>query len=318
LDLNNLHPVFDGIEMGIGTWSWGDRLVWGFGNGYNETDVRQAFYESYAGGIRFFDTAEVYGQGKSETILGDLMRETQDGCIIATKMMPYPWRIDQNSLKRALKNSLKRLGRSRVDLYQMHLPMPPISPKKWMQRMVELHEEGLIDAIGVSNYDLDQTIAAHEALKQQGLRLAANQVEYHLLDRHVDTNGLAEYCHAEGIKIIAYSPLALGVLTGKYNALNPPGGTRAARFSRNYLDKLQPLLKTMARIGNEHEGKSTAQVALNWVIQKGALPIPGAKDARQAAQNIGAVGWQLKPEEIALLEDLSKRLQRSGWIKEDL
>jgi len=96
---------------------------------------------------------------------------------------------------------------------------------------------------------------------------------------------------------------------------NPPGGTRAARFSRSYLERLQPLLKAMARIGNEHEGKSTAQVALNWVIQKGALPIPGAKDGNQAAQNIGAVGWQLKPDEIALLEDLSKQLQRSGWIK---
>jgi aryl-alcohol dehydrogenase-like predicted oxidoreductase len=222
----------------------------------------------------------MYGQGRSETILGELMRETQDGCIIATKMMPYPWRIDQNSLRRALKNSLKRLGRSRVDLYQMHLPLPPISPEKWMQRMVALHEEGLIEAIGVSNYDLDQTIAAHETLKRYGLRLAANQVEYHLLDRHIDSSGLADYCHAEGIKIIAYSPLAMGVLTGKYTVHNPPGGTRAARFSRSYLERLQPLLKAMARIGNEHEGKSTAQVALELGDPKGRFAYPG-RERRQ-------------------------------------
>ena len=316
MESNNQHPIFKGIELGIGTWSWGDRLVWGFGKGYDETDVRQAFYESIAGGVRFFDTAEVYGQGKSESILGDLMKDMHDSLIIATKMMPYPWRLDKNALKRALKRSLQRLGKQSVELYQMHLPLPPISPEKWMSRMVEVHAEGLIDAIGVSNYDLKQTIAAHETLKKFGLRLAANQVEYHLLDRHIESCGLVDYCREEGIKIIAYSPLALGVLTGKYTAQNPPGGTRAARFSRNYLDRLQPLLKAMARIGNEHEGKNTSQVALNWVIQKGALPIPGAKNANQAAQNLGATGWQLKADEMDLLEDLSKNLQRSGWIKE--
>ncbi len=318
LDLNNQHPVFNGIELGIGTWAWGDRLVWGFGNGYNERDVREAFYESIKGGIRFFDTAEVYGHGKSETILGDLMQELDGEIIIATKMMPYPWRIHKDSLRKALTNSLKRLRTQRVALYQMHLPFPPIGPEKWMNRMLELREEGLIDAIGVSNYDLPQTIAANETLKKHGLRLAANQVEYHLLDRHIESCGLMEYCREEGIKVIAYSPLALGVLTGKYTAQNPPGGTRGARFSRRYLDTLQPLLKTMARIGNENGGKTTAQVALNWVIQKGALPIPGAKNAHQAAQNLGATGWHLNPDEMSLLEDLSKDLQRSGWIKEGL
>lgn len=312
------HPVFNDIDMGIGTWAWGDKLVWGFGNGYNEGDVTGAFNESIAGGIRFFDTAEVYGQGKSESILGGLTQEMDNQVIIATKMMPYPWRLFKNSLRNALKNSLKRLRRQKVDLYQIHMPLPPMRPEKWMDDMADLHNDGLIDAIGVSNYNLQQTIAAHETLKKHGLRLASNQVEYHLLDRHIETSGLIDYCAEEGIKVIAYSPLALGVLTGKYTAQNPPGGTRAARFSRNYLNELQPLLKTMARIGNEHEGKSNAQVAINWVIQKGALPIPGAKDARQAGQNLGATGWQLTKDEVLLLEEMSKDLQRSGWIREGI
>ncbi len=318
LPITQLHNIFNDIEIGIGTWAWGDRLVWGFGNGYDEVDVAGAFTESIAGGIRFFDTAEVYGQGKSEEILGNLMQELEQDVIIATKMMPYPWRIFKQSLRKALMNSLKRLRKQKVELYQMHLQLPPMRVEKWMDDMAELHGEGLIEAIGVSNYDLQQTIAAHEALKKRGLRLASNQVEYHLLDRHIETCGLMEYCAAEGIKVIAYSPLALGVLTGKYSAQNPPGGTRAVRFSRNYLTKLQPLLKTMARIGNEHEGRSTAQVALNWVIQKGVLPIPGAKDAQQVMKNLGAVGWKLSADEMLLLEELSKGLQRSGWIKEGL
>ena len=150
----------------------------------------------------------------------------------------------------------------------MHVPIPPLSPETWMNRMLELHEEGLIDAIGVSNYNLTQTIEANETLKKHGLRLASNQVEYHLLDRHIEQDGLMDYCLEEGIKVIAYSPLAMGVLTGKYTAANPLRGTRAARYNRDYLNKLQPLFNTMARIGNDHEGKTKSQVALNWVIQK--------------------------------------------------
>jgi aryl-alcohol dehydrogenase-like predicted oxidoreductase len=308
--LEKQNPIFDSVEMGIGTWAWGDRLVWGFGNGYNEIDVRKAFYESVKGGIRFFDTAEVYGQGRSETILGDLLQEASGDFIIATKLLPYPWRIFKDSLHKALQKSLERLKFQKVDLYQMHQPLPPVSPQKWMLQMAKAHEEGLINAIGVSNYNLEQTIASHEALKKHDLRLASNQVEYHLLDRQIETNGLMEYCKEEGIKIIAYSPLAMGILSGKYNAKNPPGGVRAARYTRSYLEQIQPLIKTMARIGNEHDGKSTAQVAINWVIQKGTLPIPGVKNASQVAQNLGATGWQLKPDEIELLDELSRELQR--------
>ncbi len=308
------HHIFNGIEMGVGTWAWGDRLVWGFGNGYSENEVREAFLASIRGGIRFFDTAEVYGQGKSERILGELIEQTGEQGIIATKMMPFPWRVFKGSLRIALKNSLKRLKLNRITLYQMHVSLPPLNPKTWMNRMLELHDEGLIDAIGVSNYNLAQTIEAHETLKQHGVRLASNQVEYHLLDRHIERDGLLSYCLAEGIKVIAYSPLAMGVLTGKYTSANPPRGTRAARYSRDYLAKLQPMFNAMARIGNEHEGKTTAQVALNWVIQKQALPIPGAKNAQQAEQNLGAIGWRLTVDEMTMLDELSLPVQKSGIL----
>ncbi len=297
--------IFSEIELGIGTWAWGDRLVWGYGNGYADEEIRQAFKECATAGIRFFDTAEVYGQGKSETILGDLCSSEGGGFIIATKMMPFPWRILKGSLKFALNNSLRRLQVKKVDLYQMHWPLPPVKVETWMDRMAEMVAEGLIKEVGVSNYSLEQTIASHEALKKRGLRLASNQLEYHLLERRIEFNGLMEYCDQEGIKIIAYSPMAMGVLTGKYTPDNPPHGTRAAQYNRTYLEKIQPLLKAMIRIGNDTDGRSAGQVALNWCIQKGTLPIPGVKNATQAVQNLGAIGWQLKQDDVALLDEMS-------------
>ena len=297
--------IFTGIQLGIGTWAWGDKLVWGYGNSYSEADIREAFKVCVGGGIRFFDSAEVYGQGKAETILGELCAQEDEEFVTATKMMPFPWRLFHNSLKFALQNSLRRLRVNQVQLYQMHWPLPPVKVDTWMDRMAEVVDAGLVKAVGVSNYTLEQTITAHEALKKRGLRLASNQVEYHLLERRIEQNGLMEYCLEEGIKIIAYSPLAMGILTGKYTPENPPAGTRAAQYNRPYLEKIQPLIKTLIRIGNDADGKSAGQVAINWCIQKGTLPIPGVKNAAQAVQNLGAIGWQLDAEEMALLDEVS-------------
>jgi len=297
--------IFTRIQLGIGTWAWGDKLVWGYGNSYSEADIREAFKVCVGGGIRFFDSAEVYGQGKAETILGELCAQEDEEFVIATKMMPFPWRLFHNSLKFALQNSLRRLRVNQVQLYQMHWPLPPVKVDTWMDRMAEVVDAGMVKAVGVSNYNLEQTITAHEALKKRGLRLASNQVEYHLLERRIEQNGLMEYCLEEGIKIIAYSPLAMGILTGKYTPENPPAGTRAAQYNRSYLEKIQPLIKTLIRIGNDADGKSAGQVAINWCIQKGTLPIPGVKNAAQAVQNLGAIGWQLDAEEMALLDEVS-------------
>lgn len=297
--------IFTRIQLGIGTWAWGDKLVWGYGNSYSEADIREAFKVCVGGGVRFFDSAEVYGQGKAETILGELCAQEDEEFVIATKMMPFPWRLFHNSLKFALQNSLRRLRVNQVQLYQMHWPLPPVKVDTWMDRMAEVVDAGMVKAVGVSNYNLEQTITAHEALKKRGLRLASNQVEYHLLERRIEQNGLMEYCLEEGIKIIAYSPLAMGILTGKYTPENPPAGTRAAQYNRSYLEKIQPLIKTLTRIGNDADGKSAGQVAINWCIQKGTLPIPGVKNAAQAVQNLGAIGWQLDAEEMALLDEVS-------------
>lgn len=309
-DGKTFHPVMDGVQLGIGTWAWGDRLFWGYGTGYGDADLRQAFDVCIQYGISFFDTAEVYGQGKSEILLGEFIRESGKNVRVATKFMPYPWRLSRGALKRALRGSLKRLGLNQVDLYQMHWPNPPISIPVWMEAMEEVVHDGLTRAVGVSNYDRRQTQQAFETLARGGVPLATNQVEYHLLDRKIEKNGLLKHCQELGIKVIAYSPLGSGLLTGKYTPEQPPQGFRGNRFTRAYLTKIQPLIHLLERIGSDRGGKTVAQTALNWVICKGAVPIPGVKTVRQADQNAGALGWSLTESDVAALDEMSDRVAK--------
>lgn len=309
-DKNNLEGAspFEGAEMGIGTWAWGDQLVWGFGQNYADREVKDSFREAIASGFRFFDTAEVYGQGKSEKFLGDLMPTTREKIVVASKIMPYPWRLGKDALKKALTGSLRRLGLKKLDLYQMHWPMPPVAIENWMAQMADAFDEGLIGSVGVSNYNLEQTQRAAEALDKKGVRLVSNQVEYHLLERKIEKNGLVDYCRANKIKIIAYSPLAMGVLSGKYTPENPPKGARGTQYPRAVLERIQPVIRALKRIGMDHEGKTASQVALNWVIQKDAFPIPGVKNPNQVAQNAGALGWKLTPDEVNRLDEISNTI----------
>jgi len=302
------HPSFDQVELGVGTWAWGDRYYWGYGQGYGEEDLKGAFETSLRNEICFFDTAEVYGQGKSEEFLGKFIQSSNLPVLLGSKFMPYPWRFSRSSLIRALKNSLVRLGRTRLDLYQIHLPFPPVTIETWMDSMAEAVQSGLTSAIGVSNFSAHQTQRAYDSLIQQGIRLTSNQVEYHLLNRTIEKNGTMSLCRDLGVRIIAYSPLATGLLTGKYSSEHPPRGMRGRGSNRSLLKKIQPLIALMKKIGAAHQGKTPAQVALNWTICKGTIPIPGAKNAVQAQQNAGAAGWRLTDEEIAALDEASNRV----------
>jgi len=282
--------------------------MWGFGKGYSFADLRSVFETSLSSKIIMFDTAEVYGQGQSEQILGSLLKPVQEPVFIATKFMPFPWRLSRSALRKALSASLRRLGLPAVDLYQMHMPLPPVNIETWMEAMAEVYQAGMISGVGVSNYDSEQMQRAYDHLRRDGIQLASNQVEYHLLNRKVEKNGLLRRCSELGVKLISYSPLCQGVLTGKYSPEKPLQGVRAGQFSRRYLEKIQPLLKLMMRIGSDRGGKLPAQVAINWTICKGTLPIPGAKTIRQAEQNCGAVGWRLSDDEVQELDEMSDRV----------
>ncbi len=296
------------IEIGIGTWAWGDRIFWGYGRGYTDEDLKAVFQYCYQAGFDFFDTAEVYGQGRSERLLGKFIGESGEKVRIATKFMPLPWRLGPTALLKALRASLARLELERVDLYQMHWPYPPVRIETWMEAMAEAVQSGQTLAVGVSNYDRSQMQRAFESLASLGVRLASNQVEYHLLNRKAEKSGLLDHCRELGVRLIAYSPLAQGALTGKYSPSNPMRGFRESRYNRRFLERIQPLIQKMRLIGVRHEGKTIGQVAINWVICKGALPIPGIKTLRQAQENLGAAGWRLTEEEVAELDELSERV----------
>lgn len=295
------------IEMGLGAWQWGDRLIWQFGQGYGEKEIHEAFKLSVEEGILFIDTAEAYGNGLSERLLGKFIRETDQPVLIATKYFPYPWRFGRSSMSRALKNSLERLGVESVDLYQVHWPTPLMSVDSLMDGMAECVKSGMTRTVGVSNFSQSRMLNAYSALARQNIPLASNQVHYSLLNRMVEKNGLLARCRELGVRLISYSPLEKGLLTGKYSGENRPPGTRS-RLYAGILSKIDPLIKLMTTIGQDHGGKSNAQVALNWAICKGTLPIPGVKRLEQAQENAGALGWRLTEEEVAKLDEASDRI----------
>jgi len=295
------------IEMGLGAWQWGDRVVWQFGQNYSDKEVREAFQTAINEGIRLIDTAEAYGNGFSERLLGKFIQETDQPVLIATKYFPYPWRWTKSSIPRALKGSLERLGVESVDLYQIHWPTPLMSVDRLMEGMIECVKSEMTRTVGVSNFNQTRMLTAYSALARQNIPLASNQVHYSLLNRSVEKNGLLARCKELGIRLIAYSPLEQGLLTGKYNTSNRPPGTRGGTYA-SLLPKIEPLIKLMTATGQDHGGKSNAQVALNWVICKGVLPIPGAKNVQQAQENAGALGWRLTEEEVAKLDEASDQI----------
>jgi aryl-alcohol dehydrogenase-like predicted oxidoreductase len=249
----------------------------------------------------------VYGSGQSEILLGGFLKETDQPVLVATKFFPWPWRLVKGFLPRALKGSLERLGLESVDLYQIHWPSPLMTPETMMEGMIECVKQGLARTVGVSNFGQKRMLRAYSALAQHGIPLASNQVHYSLLNREVEKNGTLARCGELGVRVIAYSPLEKGLLTGKYSADNPPPGVRASQY-QELLSKLPPVIKTLQEVGQNH-GKTVSQVALNWVICKGALPIPGAKNALQAEENAGGAGWQLSEEDIARLDEVTDNIR---------
>jgi aryl-alcohol dehydrogenase-like predicted oxidoreductase len=293
--------------LGVGTWAWGDRSTWGMG-GY-DTDltrdtIREAWDASVDAGATLFDTAEVYGGGESERIIGSLLRADPGrgaSVVVATKFMPSPWKLEvRGALMASLRASLERLGVPSVGLYQIHGPISLRSHGVLADALAAAHQAGLVAAVGVSNYSAKETRAMAGALASRGLALATNQIEFSLLRRSPETSGLLATCRELGVLPLAYSPIGQGRLTGKYSAQNPPPGKR--NFSNHPMEVVDAVVAELRRIGEKHGGKLPSQVALNWVMAKGAVPIPGAKNRHQAEENAGALGWSVDDDDLARLD----------------
>ena len=295
----------------LGTWAWGDKLFWNYGNDYGSEQVEQAFDAAIEAGITFFDTAEVYGLGVSEELLGKFIKKTDKEVQIATKFGPLPWRFSAESVSEALTASLKRLQVEQIALYQVHWPFTFfMSQETLMNALATEVEKGRIKTIGVSNYSQDQMQEAHQILARRGIPLAVNQVRYSLLTRQVESQGIIATAKQLGVTILAYSPLAQGLLTGKYSLDSSvkPTGARSIdpRFSKDNLQKIDPVISLLRTIGEKYN-RTPAQVALNWLIAQGnVIPISGVKTAEQVKQNAGAVDWRLSDEEVTQLDEISR------------
>ena len=305
LSVRNIHLP----RLGIGTWAWGDNLFWGYGSNYGEKEVREAFDAALAAGATFFDTAEVYGLGESEKLIGKFLKQTSQPVQLATKYFPLPWRFNSDAVAEALTASLDRLEVEQVALYQVHMPFDFfMGQETLMKALAKEVKNGRILTVGVSNYSAKQMQQAYDYLAQYDVPLAVNQVRYSLLTRSIERNGVLDKARELGVTILAYSPLDQGLLTGKYTPEKREiTGARKIdpKFSASGLQRIEPIINQLKQLGKKYD-KTPAQVALNWLIAQGdVIPIPGAKNAQQAQDNAGAMGWQLSDEDVKKLSLLS-------------
>ncbi|MDX6415594.1 MAG: hypothetical protein QOG28_214 [Trebonia sp.] len=293
-------------KIGLGTWQFGSR-EWGYGEDYARQQARDIVRRALDLGVTLFDTAEVYGFGRSERILGEALGERPEPpAFLATKLfpvLPLAPVVEQRAVA-----SASRLGTRRIDLYQVHWPNPLVSDGTIMRGMSTLQRVGLVGEVGVSNYPLARWQAAERAL---GGRVLSNQVSYSLADRAPEKE-LLPFAAEAGRVVIAYSPLAQGLLSGRYDRTNRPANrVRAGNtlFLPENLDQAGELVGVLREVADAH-GVTPAQVALAWVIRHPAVTaIPGASSVEQLESNVAAAEIELPDDEYAALSAASDRFR---------
>ncbi|MGV8965049.1 MAG: aldo/keto reductase [Cellulomonas sp.] len=283
-------------RVGLGTWQFGSR-EWGYGQDYAESAAAQIVERALELGVTLFDTAEVYARGESEKILGEALGDRRYGAVVASKIFPVaPF---APVVRRREEASARRLGLGRIPLYQVHQANPVVPDSMIMPGMRTLLRDGRIGAVGVSNYSLARWRKADRAL---GRPVVSNQVQFSLAHAG-PLDDLVPFAQREDRLVIAYSPLAQGLLGGKYSVDHRPGGVRAINslFGVENLRRVEPLLDTLRQVADEH-GVVPAQVALAWLL---SLPrvvvIPGASSVEQLEFNVAAADLELDEASLAAL-----------------
>ena len=291
-------------RIGLGTWQFGSR-EWGYGDRYASGTARDIVHRARALGVTLFDTAEIYGLGKSERILGEALGDERAEVVVASKIMPiapFPAVIKQRE-----RASARRLQLDRIPLYQIHQPNPMVPDSVIMPGMRDLLDSGDIGAAGVSNYSLARWHRADAAL---GRPVISNQVDFSLA-RSDALEDLVPFAERENRIVIAYSPLAQGLLGGKYGLDNRPGGVRATNslFGTENLCRIEPLLATLREVAAQIDAKP-AQVALAWLISlPRVVAIPGASSVEQLEFNVAAADIELSADSRDALTDAARAFQ---------
>jgi aryl-alcohol dehydrogenase-like predicted oxidoreductase len=288
-------------KIGLGTWQFGSE-EWGYGEAYSERTAYAIVRRAVELGVTLFDTAEIYSAGRSERILGRALGKDRESAFIADKIFPLAPGIPP--VKQRAKASAIRLGVSQLDLYQVHYPNPIVSDRMIMRGMRSLRQAGLVGEVGVSNYSAARWRDAENALHG---RVLSNQVEYSLVHRSAE-HDLLPFAESHGRMIIAFSPLAQGLLSGRYHGTSrPENSVRAtsSRFSGDSIERTKPLITVLREVAEAHSA-TPAQIALAWVIQHPVVAaIPGASSVEQLESNIAAAEIQLADDEYQALQTAS-------------
>jgi aryl-alcohol dehydrogenase-like predicted oxidoreductase len=300
------------IGLGVMQFSGTESLFrWVFDD-LQQSEMNAIVAAALDGGINWFDTAELYGRGRSERALAEGLKaagKKDDDVVVCTKWWPM-FRTAGN-IPKTIDRRLHHLNGYSIDHYIVHQPWGFSSLEAEMNAMADLVEAGKIRSIGVSNFNAEQMRRAHAALAKRGLALGSNQVQYSLLDRAIEDNGVLDTARELGVSIVAWGPLASGLLTGKFHrdasvlAKTPVG--RRMRMQRQLM-RTKPLIDLLFQIAEDH-GATPAQVALNWLVTysgETVLAIPGASKVHQAQEAAGAMGLQLTPEEMSRLDEASR------------
>ncbi|MFN6133489.1 MAG: aldo/keto reductase [Synechococcaceae cyanobacterium] len=308
-------------SIGVGTWAWGNRLLWGY-EPSQDAQLEETFGRCLERGLTFFDTADSYGtgrlNGRSEALLGRfcaaLPPERRAELTVATKLAPYPWRLGRQGYAAAFAASLERLG-GKLDRVQLHWSTARYAP--WqegplLEGLADLVEQGTVASLGVSNMGPRRLRQVQSRLAERGVRLTSLQVQMSLLaPQPLAPGGVVEVCEELGIALIAYSPLALGLLACAPGPRPPrPRGPRALLWRRLW-PGLQPLLEAVAAVATAH-GATPVEVALNWCRAHGAMPIPGLRRLDQVDATSRALTWTLSPTECQELDSLASSTQAAG------
>lgn len=302
--------------VGLGCWQFSKGH--GFGGKYwpvlTDEKIKDIIRGSLEGGINWFDTAEAYGWGESERALSRTLKslgKSSEEVIVATKW--FPVFKTAKSITKTIDKRLEHLSGFRIDLYQIHQPFSLSSTTAQMNAMAQLVKDHKIRYVGVSNFSAKKMKKAHAELSSLGLDLISNQVVYSLLNRKIETNGILDTAKELGVSIIAYSPLAQGIVSGKFHD-NPeliksrPGYRKyLSAFKPEGLEKSRPVVQALEKLAEKYNATSS-QIALNWVINfcgDSVVAIPGATKLKQAEENAGSSKFKLTKDELGQLDEVS-------------
>lgn len=292
-------------KIALGAWSWGTGAAGGdqvFGNHLSEKDLQPVFNKAMECDLTLWDTAAVYGEGSSERILGNFVKNIdRENIILSTKFTPQIAGDSETAMQDMLDGSKERLHIDKIDIYWIHNPM---NVENWTPYLIPLAKRGQIRSIGVSNHSLAEIKRANEILAAEGLKVSAVQNHFSLLHRSSERAGILDYCKENGITFYAYMVLEQGALTGKYNKEYPfPVGTGRGDSYNPHLAEIETLVTELKKIGEKYAA-SPAQIATAWAIAKGTLPIIGVTKVKQVEEAAASAQITLTAEEIDRLEKL--------------